>query len=86
MAPIVVTVVIMTEIATSPFAMYVQRLEPWPPLIEPMTDEDHASGEGRREAEYFGETERHCRHQTIAHEQTETTGLLSTRFEKELGA
>ena len=35
MAPTVVTVVMSTESATSPLAMYVQRLDAWPPLIEP---------------------------------------------------
>ena len=35
MALMVVAVVMMTERATLPFAMYVQRLEACPPLIEP---------------------------------------------------
>ena len=35
MAPMVVTVVMSTESATSPFAMYVHRLLACPPLIEP---------------------------------------------------
>ena len=49
------------------------------------TDEDHASGEGRREAEYFGETERHCRHQTIAHEQTEIDDTRPLEHALEIG-
>ena len=39
MAPIVVQVVMRTESATSPLAMYVHRLEAWPPLIEPTVGE-----------------------------------------------
>ena len=39
MAPIVVHVVMRTESATSPLAMYVHRLEAWPPLMEPTVGE-----------------------------------------------
>ena len=47
MAPIVVQVVIRTERATSPFAMYAHRFDAWPPLIEPTRTMPAVSAAGR---------------------------------------
>lgn len=45
--PTVVAVVIITERATSPLAMYVHKLEAWPPLMEPTSTQPARNGGGR---------------------------------------
>lgn len=42
--PTVVAVVMMTDNATSPLAMYVHKLEACPPLMEPMSTQPATSG------------------------------------------